>query len=222
MGFYINDDYWAAISDYPASMQNSIVGSLTRLYFTGEDQLDSLKNKTARSIYLAIRERVAQARSKSQRRKSAAEDDVLEVDTGTPFVQAQNADFAKKRESESEKSTCEIKEVDTLPTMEQPDLPSFVQSALTAYEESTKRACRFPSPEVVRNLERIAAAGYTIDDVRFVCDSKAVEWGDDKRMSRYLRPETLFSSKFESYLNAAKADPGKAVRDAAVEYADAF
>lgn len=220
MGFYINDDYWAAISDYPASVQNSIIGSLTRLYFTGEDQLDSLKNKTARSIYLAIRERVTQARSKSQRRKSTAEDDDSTADAGTPFVQDQNADFAKKRESE--KSTCEIKGVDTLPTMEQPELPSFVQSALNVYEASTKRACRFPSPEVIGSLERIAAAGYTIDDVKTVCDSKAVEWCDDQRMSRFLRPETLFSPKFESYLNAAKADPGRAVRDAAVEYADAF
>ena len=44
--------------------------------------------------------------------------------------------------------------------------------------------------------------GFTVDDCREVIRKKADEWGGDAKMSRYLRPETLFGSKFESYLNA--------------------
>lgn len=43
--------------------------------------------------------------------------------------------------------------------------------------------------------------GFTIDDFKTVIDKKADEWmGTD--YEQYLRPETLFGTKFESYLNA--------------------
>jgi uncharacterized phage protein (TIGR02220 family) len=41
---------------------------------------------------------------------------------------------------------------------------------------------------------------YTIDDFKTVIDKKAAEWlGTDR--AQYLRPETLFGTKFDSYLN---------------------
>ena len=43
--------------------------------------------------------------------------------------------------------------------------------------------------------------GFTVDDFKRVIDIKAAEWGGDEKMDRYLRPDTLFSPKFESYLN---------------------
>lgn len=43
--------------------------------------------------------------------------------------------------------------------------------------------------------------GFTVDDFKMVIDKKFAEWGSDYKMSRYLRPQTLFSTKFESYLN---------------------
>lgn len=43
--------------------------------------------------------------------------------------------------------------------------------------------------------------GFTLDDFKKVIDNKVDEWSKDERMSKYLRPETLFGTKFESYLN---------------------
>ena len=43
--------------------------------------------------------------------------------------------------------------------------------------------------------------GFTIDDFKRVIDIKTKEWKHNKDMSQYLRPETLFGTKFESYLN---------------------
>lgn len=42
---------------------------------------------------------------------------------------------------------------------------------------------------------------FTLDDFKMVIDKKTTEWLHDKEMSKYLRPETLFGTKFESYLN---------------------
>ena len=43
--------------------------------------------------------------------------------------------------------------------------------------------------------------GFTLEDFKQVIDKKCVDWLRDKDMSRFLRPETLFGTKFESYLN---------------------
>lgn len=43
--------------------------------------------------------------------------------------------------------------------------------------------------------------GYTLDDFIAVIDKKVAEWGSDDKMNKYLRPVTLFGTKFEDYLN---------------------
>ena len=43
--------------------------------------------------------------------------------------------------------------------------------------------------------------GFKFQDFKDVIDKKCVEWMNDKKMEKYLRPPTLFGPKFESYLN---------------------
>ena len=43
--------------------------------------------------------------------------------------------------------------------------------------------------------------GFIPDDFKVVIDNMTSKWLNDEKMSRYLRPETLFGNKFESYLN---------------------
>lgn len=45
--------------------------------------------------------------------------------------------------------------------------------------------------------------GFRLDDFIAVIDSKADEWLVDEKMNEYLRPPTLFGTKFESYRQAA-------------------
>ena len=47
--------------------------------------------------------------------------------------------------------------------------------------------------------------GFTLDDFKTVIDKKTLQWLSDPEMSKYLRPETLFGSKFEGYLNEQAA-----------------
>lgn len=44
--------------------------------------------------------------------------------------------------------------------------------------------------------------GFTIDEFKLVIDKKCADWLNNQTMVEYLRPETLFGPKFESYLNA--------------------
>lgn len=43
--------------------------------------------------------------------------------------------------------------------------------------------------------------GFTLDDFKKVIDIKCAEWLHNSEMNNFLRPETLFGTKFESYLN---------------------
>jgi len=45
--------------------------------------------------------------------------------------------------------------------------------------------------------------GFTVDDFLQVIDTKYDDWIDDEKMKPYLRPETLFGTKFESYLQGS-------------------
>lgn len=46
--------------------------------------------------------------------------------------------------------------------------------------------------------------GYRVDDFKTVIESKYDDWKSDPEMQQYLRPQTLFGTKFESYLQSAK------------------
>lgn len=54
-----------------------------------------------------------------------------------------------------------------------------------------------------RHINARLAEGFTVEDFKKVIDNQCAEWLKDKKMSKYLRPETLFGTKFESYLNSA-------------------
>lgn len=43
--------------------------------------------------------------------------------------------------------------------------------------------------------------GFTLDDFKTVIDKKTNEWKNDAHWNKFLRPQTLFGTKFESYLN---------------------
>ncbi|MBP1917214.1 putative phage protein (TIGR02220 family) [Lederbergia galactosidilyticus] len=51
--------------------------------------------------------------------------------------------------------------------------------------------------------------GFTLEDFKKVVDIKVTEWKNDGKMNKFLRPDTLFGTKFESYLNqdVGKKDP---------------
>lgn len=50
------------------------------------------------------------------------------------------------------------------------------------------------------------AEGFALNDFKIVIDTKVAEWINDANMNKYLRPETLFGNKFESYLNQTKSN----------------
>ena len=59
--------------------------------------------------------------------------------------------------------------------------------------------------------------GFRLNDFKKVIDIKVSQWKNDPKMNRYLRPETLFSPKFEGYLNEQHAVRKNSVHDVLTE-----
>lgn len=66
-------------------------------------------------------------------------------------------------------------------------------SAGTNYRSSSKKTQQLIKARINE--------GYTLDDFKVVIEKKTREWINDNKMKGYLRPETLFGTKFEGYLN---------------------
>lgn len=66
---------------------------------------------------------------------------------------------------------------------------------------------RYQSTSTQGKIKARLNEGYTVDDFKNVIDKMVTKWGNDSKMSQYLRPETLFGNKFESYLNMQTVEP---------------
>lgn len=75
------------------------------------------------------------------------------------------------------------------------------ENIIARLNEKSGMKYRSSSKATQGHINARLAEGYTVEDFFSVIDKKCAEWkGTD--MEKYLRPETLFGSKFENYLNA--------------------
>lgn len=110
----------------------------------------------------------------------------------TPPSQNHNArdksiEIEKENKSKSKKTYC-------------PSLPSVAEDIVTFLNSTTGSNYRSTTDKTRKLIAARITEGFTVDDFKAVITKKAKEWqGTD--MAQYLRPETLFGTKFEGYLN---------------------
>ena len=68
--------------------------------------------------------------------------------------------------------------------------------------QKTGKNFKHTSKVTQRHIRARLAEGFTVSDFKQVIDNKCNDWLRDQKMKEYLRPETLFGTKFESYLNS--------------------
>lgn len=78
---------------------------------------------------------------------------------------------------------------------------TMIKDIVEYLNEKTGSRYRWQSKDTQKHIKARLKEGYTIDDFKKVIDIKCSQWLNDSKMSDYLRPSTLFGSKFESYLN---------------------
>lgn len=110
----------------------------------------------------------------------------------TSKEQASNTDKKDKKDKNKEKDILSGKAQQRIPFAE-----------IISYLNSTCHK-NFKATEATKRLIRARFnEGFGVDDFKAVVDLKAEEWITDDKMIQYLRPQTLFGTKFEGYREAA-------------------
>lgn len=96
--------------------------------------------------------------------------------------------------------TIDITDTDTVTdTVSETDIINEIINYLNNKLNSNYRA---KNKVTQKHINARLKEGFNLEDFKTVIDKKYNEWFNDDKMRQYLRPETLFGTKFESYLNA--------------------
>lgn len=76
-----------------------------------------------------------------------------------------------------------------------------IEDVLTDLNSCLKTAYKTTNVKTRELIRARLNDGFTLENFKTVHRKKISEWGNDKEMRVYLRPITLYGTKFESYLN---------------------
>lgn len=85
------------------------------------------------------------------------------------------------------------------PAKAEPDIP--FKEIVEFLNEKTNSNYRHTTKATQNLIKARVNDGFEVSDFKQVIDTKSSQWLNDKEMAKYLRPQTLFGTKFESYLN---------------------
>lgn len=76
--------------------------------------------------------------------------------------------------------------------------------------EITNKNYTTKNKATIKDIQARIKEGYVFDDFKYVVDIKAKQWMNTE-MEQYLRPQTLFGNKFNSYINERPITNGKQI-----------
>lgn len=79
-----------------------------------------------------------------------------------------------------------------------------IEKIISYLNNATGKNYKPNTSKTVKFISALIKDGFKYEDFTHVIDVKTQQWKDDDKMQKFLRPETLFGSKFESYLNEEK------------------
>ncbi|KUR61206.1 phage replisome organizer N-terminal domain-containing protein [Bacillus sp. AM 13(2015)] len=139
------------------------------------------------------RKRVAKHREKQ---KALALETIGNVTCNVTVTQS------NEQERRSKKEEVRKKNKDILsgnPTVDELEIPFKLITDLL--NQMSEKNYRHTTPKTQQLIKARWKEGFRFDDFKKVILAKCFEWRDNPDMSKFLRPETLFGTKFEGYLN---------------------
>ena len=119
------------------------------------------------------------------------------TNTGVSTKEEEPPKQMKKESNTYLSNTLEYKEVYNVDTAD--SIP--YKQIIDLLNQRTGSAYKHTTPKTKQLIKARFNEGFTLEDFQIVIDKMTMEWINDTKMKQYLRPETLFGTKFESYLN---------------------
>lgn len=197
MGMVIHDDFWAAAQAMPEKQRAPFIYAIVEYRFTGKEPQGS---PAWLPTFLVLKGRLDMGDEKSERARKAAN-----ARWGNrPGKEDAVDDAAARAQSDAQAhagaSSCGNAEVEVeVEYIDNPLIP--FDEIVHALNEAAGTRYRSSSAKTRRLIHARWAEGYRLPDFLAVIDTMAAEWAGDPKMAKYLRPSTLFSPKFEDYVN---------------------
>lgn len=118
----------------------------------------------------------------------------------------ENADYAIRGDDgeiiplQERPRNCPLKEIE-LTNVDNDSKSDDIKEIVEYLNHATGASYRVNTPKTQQMIRARMREGFTVDDFKTVIDKKTKAWGKDPKMQEFLRPVTLFGTKFESYLN---------------------
>ena len=146
-----------------------------------------------------------------------------------PFLENPKADNPKTEKPLSENrtqlntNTLNTKELNTKvikDIVQEQEEPIPYAEIITYFNEVVGTHYLLRGKEIKKFIKARWNDGFRLEDFKTVLDKKTAQWKNDSEMSKYLRFETLFSNKFESYLNEVVAPRHNLMNPSGSQYTD--
>jgi uncharacterized phage protein (TIGR02220 family) len=115
-------------------------------------------------------------------------------------MKSEHQEVRNSYSNDTESSDTEISDTKNI-LSGKPDYAQEREEIINYLNEKSGKAYRPNSDKTKRLISARLNEGFTVEDFKTVIDNKVSSWLGNKDMEKYLRPETLFSPKFEGYLN---------------------
>lgn len=205
MGMVIHDDFWAAAQAMPERQRAPFIYALAEYRFTGREPSG---NPAWLPTFLVLKGRLDMGDERAERARRAANARWARADApagtdGDADAHAQaHADAHARADARAHAGASQPPDAEDEDEVEDENRPHIPYAEIVRALNDATGAHYRPSSAKTRALIRARwAEGYRLEDFRAVVATMAAEWGGDPKMSRYLRPETLFGPKFEGYAN---------------------
>ena len=108
---------------------------------------------------------------------------------------------SEKRTSENDTTNNNTINNNTINTLSSNSTRAPYKEIIEYLNEKTGRHYKHTAIANQRVIKARINEGYTLEEFKTVVDKKTVEWENDVKMKKFLRPETLFGTNFDRYLN---------------------
>lgn len=128
----------------------------------------------------------------------AISDGIITIPNWGKYQDGDTSDKKKERDRKYQKEKRETKVASDDKVVKTDDIP--YSEIIDYLNEKANTHYRSKTESTRKHIRGRFADGYSLDDFKMVIDTMCDKWLGTK-MAMYLRPETLFSPKFESYIN---------------------
>lgn len=123
----------------------------------------------------------------------------INVDNNSINVCNNSINVYSNEQSKVKKS--KVKNINTLSSNLDGGQQKATDEIIFYLNKKTGKHYKVKTPKTVRLIRARLKEGFAVEDFKAVIEKKCDDWLGNEKMERYLRPETLFGTKFEGYLN---------------------